>query len=135
MNLPWVQHWLDLFNDVPEMMKFYQPDVHFEDPTWGLDFVGVEKVDAFFAAFSKPGAGHHTFTAHRYIGDEKAGALDWTWYADFEGDFLGYPAAGKHIEMPGVTLFTFKDDLIQTQLDLWDTGPAYRALGVAKPLA
>lgn len=134
MNLTWAQNWLDLFNDVDEMMKLYQPDVKFDDPTWGVSFDSVEGVRTFFSGFSAPDAGHHTFKAHRWVGNEDGGALDWIWSADFEGDFLGYPAAGRHLELPGMTIFSFRDGKISYQQDVWDSGRAYREFGITKPL-
>ncbi len=131
MNLAWSQSWLDEFTNVDAMMDFYNETVDFEDLTLGLVFTHRDEVRTFFATFGLPGAGRHSFTAHRYIGTENEGTIDWTWHADHEGDFMGHPAAGKHTEIRGVSVMTFSGGKIRSQFDLWDSGAGYKQLGVA----
>ena len=128
MNLQWSQAFLNEFTNVDAMMNYYNELVDFEDSTLGLSFANREEVRTFFAGFSVPGAGKHSFTTHRYIGNENEGTIDWTWYADHDADFLGHPAGGKHTEIRGVSVLTFKNGKIASQLDLWDSGSAYKQI-------
>lgn len=130
MNMEWARTWLGNFTRLDEMMKFYRDDVQFEDVTLELNCRSSAEVRAFFASFGEPNAGKHSFIANRYVGTAEGGAVEWTWVSDHERDFLGHPAAGKHTEVHGVSLLTFVNGKIATQLDLWDSGAAYKQLGV-----
>lgn len=130
MNFDWAQRWLGSFGNLDQMMEMYADNVQFEDIIFGEKARSKAELRHFFDAFSAPTAGHHSFRADSYTGSSQGGAVEWTWFADHAGDFLGVSAAGKHTETRGVSVLTFENGLVVAQHDLWDAAAVYRQLGV-----
>jgi len=101
MNIDWARPWLESFGDLDRMMEMYAEDVQFEDIVFGEKARNRAELRHFFAGFSAPRNGKHSFRAGSYCGANTGGVVEWTWFSDHAGDFLGVPAAGKHTETRG----------------------------------
>lgn len=134
MNLAWAKEWMGSFSreGLDKVMGMYADDVQFEDVTFAHKVSSRAELKKFFGGFLQPGAGQHVFTATAFIGDRDGGAVEWTWRAKHEGDFLGAPAAGKETNVKGVSVLNFKNGKISSQHDYWDAGTVLRQLGALK---
>ena len=130
MNLAWAKDWMGSFNaaGMEKALGMYADNVQFEDITFAHKANGIAELRTFFAAFVAPGAGEHVFTANAYTGNADSGAVEWTWQAKHESDFLGVPARGKQTSVKGVSVLTFKSGKITSQHDYWDAHTALQQL-------
>jgi len=132
MNFDWAKHWLGSFGDLDRMMEMYADDVKFEDIIFGEEANNRTELRRFFDGFSAPNAGTHRFRADSYSGGNTGGAVEWTWFCEHGGDFLGLPAKGRKTETRGVSVLSFSDGKIVAQHDLWDAAAIFKQLGVVK---
>jgi hypothetical protein len=58
----------------------------------------------------------------------------WAMRGTHEGDFLGVPASGRSIDVPGMTMFTLRDGRISNANLYLDAGMLLRQLGVMPPV-
>ena len=138
MNLEWEQRWLEQFNGQPEaLMRNYTDRFEYEDMNLGVKIDNDKpRLTRLFKTFenSDPAASKHYFNAARYHGDERGGALEWTWEIQHNGDFLGMPAKGKTTKVRGITIHAFDEDgKIILERSLWDTAELMRQLGQPAP--
>ena len=132
MNFDWAKRWLASFDNQDQMMEMYADNVQFEDINFGVKARSKAELRRFFDSFSAPNAGKHLFRPDSYTGNSEGGAVQWTWIADHEGEFLGIPAAGKHTETRGMSVLRFVNGKVVEQHDLWDAVAIYKQLGAVK---
>jgi|SRR5690554_234286 steroid delta-isomerase-like uncharacterized protein len=137
MNLEWEQNWLELFDgELDVLMDNYPEQFEYEDMNLGVRIVDDKpKLRQLFRTFENrdPNASLHYFNATRYHGDERGGALEWTWEIQHRTDFLGLPAAGKVTRVRGITIHAFRDNKIILERSLWDTAGLLQQLGLPAP--
>jgi steroid delta-isomerase-like uncharacterized protein len=120
MNSEWAQAWCDAMSsgDADRALKLYAPMATFEDVPFRVAASG-DDVDGVMRSFV--GSGTNSFTFASYSGDAHGGALEWTWRANHEQDFLDTPAAGRSTEVRVVTVMSLDDEgLITRHCDYWD---------------
>lgn len=137
MNLEWEQNWLELFNgELEVLMENYTDVFEYEDMNLGVRIVNDKpKLRQLFKTFENrdPDASRHYFSATRYHGDERGGALEWAWEIQHRTDFLGLPAAGKVTRVQGITIHEFREGKIILERSLWDTASLLQQLGMPAP--
>jgi steroid delta-isomerase-like uncharacterized protein len=124
MNTDWAKKWMGDFsrNGLGRAMAMYAENVQFEDLTLRHKSTSKADLQKFLASFFEAGAGDNRFIVSAFSGDSRGGAVEWTWRAKHEADFMGFPAAGKRTEVKGVSILTFADGKITSQRDYWDSG-------------
>ena len=130
MNLAWAKEWMGSFSaaGLEKALGMYAEDVQFEDVTFAHKANGKADLRKFFSGFVAPGAGEHVFTPTAYCGNADGGAVEWTWRAKHESEFLGTPAKGKQTTVKGVSILTFKNGKIASQHDYWDANTVLQQL-------
>lgn len=122
MDTAWSGEWLRRFSaaDPTALLDLYTDDASFEDVTLGQRISGKSELAAFFGAFMNRAERTNRFTLLRYVGDPTSGAIEWSWEARHEGDFLGQPARGKTTSVRGVSVLEFDGGKVHQQRDYWD---------------
>jgi steroid delta-isomerase-like uncharacterized protein len=135
MNLEWAKGWLTEFTPAgieKTIASMYPTDaVDFEDVPLAHKASTAEGLKAFFTKFAS-GKSRHRFVVTNYAGDEKSGAMEWTWTADHEEDFLGVPAKGKQTVCRGISWVKLENGKIVAERDYWDLATIFRQLGALK---
>lgn len=62
-------------------------------------------------------------------------ACEWSLEGTHDGPFLGVPATGRHVWLPGNTMFTIGDDGIEEMAIYVDSGRLWRQIGLMPPLS
>ena len=127
----WAKGWLTEFT--PEGIQktldaMYAEKCDFEDVPLAAKASTAKGVGEFFTKFAK-GKTKHRFVVTKYVGDEKAGAMEWVWYADHGEDILGVAATGKKTEVRGISYVRMENGRIVEERDYWDLGTILRQLG------
>jgi steroid delta-isomerase-like uncharacterized protein len=91
----------------------------------------AKQVGEFFRSFAT-GKTRHRFVVTGYFGDDRSGAMEWTWHADHVEDILGVPANGKKTEVRGISSVRLENDRIVEERDYWDSATLLRQLGAPK---
>ncbi len=133
----WAKGWLVEFTPAgiqKTMDEMYAPNVDFEDVVIGHKTNTAKGVGEFFASFAS-GQTKHRFVVTKYAGDEKGGAMEWTWYADHVDDILGVSANGKKTEVRGISYVRIEDGRIVEERDYWDCATLLKQLGALKAAA
>lgn len=137
MNRGWAERWLSLFaGQTDTLIGLYADRFDFEDVNLGVRIVDdKEALRGFFRNFASPETdqAYNRFEVDDYLGDDRFCAVQWTWRAKHEGDFLGIPAAGIETETRGMTVLGFRDGRIVTERAVWDVLPILRRLGAVAP--
>src|SRR5215470_19301474 len=96
MNLQWAKRWLQEFTPegIAKTMSMYAEEVDFEDVTLGHRESTAAGIQKFFTGFSK-GPSQHRFEVTHWAGDDKGGAMEWTWHSKHETEIFGVQAKGK----------------------------------------
>ncbi len=130
MNLEWAKQWLRDFTPagIEETMPMYAKEVDFEDVTLDHKESTSDGVQTFLTSFTKSGS-HHRFVVTSWVGDERGGAMEWTWYCNHEADILGVPAKGKQTIVRGISYIGLRDGKIVVERDYWDCATLLRQLG------
>ena len=134
MNLEWAKQWLPDFMPAgieKTMRAMYASDVDFEDVVIGHKASTPAGIAAFFNQFAS-GKTKHKFVVTNYAGDSSGGAMEWTWTADHEDDFLGISCKGKQTVVRGISYLRLRDGKIVAERDYWDLATVLKQLGALK---
>jgi steroid delta-isomerase-like uncharacterized protein len=99
-----------------------------EDPLFGRPFVGKEAIAARKRAEMVGMAGVTLEVANRYASGDQVVA-EWTVRGTHQGDFMGFPATRRTIEVHGVTVVTRRNGKITRESLYYDVDDVYRQLG------
>jgi steroid delta-isomerase-like uncharacterized protein len=127
----WAKGWLTEFTPAgiqKTLDAMYADKVDFEDVVIGHKAGTAKGIGEFFTSFTT-GKTKHRFVVSKYAGDEKSGAIEWTWYADHVDDILGVPANGKKSEVRGISYVRLENGRIVEERDYWDCATLLRQLG------
>ena len=127
----WAKGWLVDFTPAgiqKTLETMYADKVDFEDVVVPHKASTAKGIGEFFGPFAS-GNTKHRFVVTKYAGDEKSGAMEWTWYADHVDDFLGVPAKGKKTEVRGISYLRLENGRIVEERDYWDLATLLRQLG------
>jgi steroid delta-isomerase-like uncharacterized protein len=127
----WAKGWLVEFTPAgiqKTLDQMYAERVDFEDVVIGHKASSAKGVGDFFTSFTT-GKTRHRFVVTRYFGDERSGAIEWTWYADHVEDILGVAANGKKTEVRGISSVRIENARIVEERDYWDAATLLRQLG------
>ena len=132
MNDAWATDWLRRFSssEPTSLLDLYGEGARFEDITLSQRVQGKRKLHVFFADFMNPADRQNSFTLVGYVGDGGGGAIEWTWTARHNADFLNVPARGKETSVRGVSVIRFEGGKIVDQRDYWDARTLVQQLGV-----
>ncbi|MFD9127984.1 ester cyclase [Kitasatospora sp. NPDC059571] len=72
------------------------------------------------------------FTVESQVADGDEVATRWSWTGMHRGEFMGLPATDKKVEMTGMTVFRFKDGMVQEGWWQWDRMSMMRQLGLLR---
>ena len=128
----WAKGWLTEFTPSgiqKTLDSMYADKVDFEDVVLAAKATTPKGVGEFFGAFAS-GKTKHRFVVTKWAGDEKSGAMEWTWYADHVDDFLGAPVNGKKTEVRGISYIRVENGRIVEERDYWDLATLLRQLGL-----
>ena len=131
----WAKGWLSEFTPAgiqKTLDTMYADKVSFEDVVVPHKASTAKGIGEFFTSFAS-GNTKHRFVVTNYAGDEKSGAMEWTWYADHVDDIFGAPAKGKKTEVRGISYLRLENGRIVEERDYWDCATLLRQLGVLKP--
>lgn len=133
MNLQWAKGWLTEFTPagIEKTMSMYANEVDYEDVTLGHKESTAAGVQKFLTNFTQSGS-QHRFVVTNWAGDEKGGAMEWTWYCEHEADILGVPAKGKQTTVRGICYIGLRAGKIITERAYWDCATLLRQLGALK---
>ena len=122
---------IDAFNahDPEGFAALYTPDVVFRDiatavPAHGRPVVRAW-VETYFRAF-------HDARMEARVAACDGDVLVYEWHATgtHDGDFMGFPATGRHIEVDGCSIARVGDDgLVQVETNYWDVAGMLQQMG------
>jgi steroid delta-isomerase-like uncharacterized protein len=127
----WAKGWLSDFTPAgiqKTIDTMYADKVRFEDVVIGHKASTSKGIGEFFSSFAS-GKTKHRFVVTNYAGDERSGAMEWTWYADHVDDIMGVAANGKKTEVRGISYIRLENDRIVEERDYWDAATLMRQLG------
>lgn len=127
----WAKDWLVEFTPAGirrTLDQMYADRVDFEDVVVGHRAGTAQGVGDFFASFAA-GKTRHRFVVTGYFGDERSGAIEWTWHAEHVDDIFGVVANGKKTEVRGLSSVRLEDGRIVEERDYWDRATLLRQLG------
>jgi steroid delta-isomerase-like uncharacterized protein len=127
MNLQWAKGWLREFTPegIAKTMSMYADQVDFEDVTLGHKESTSAGIQKFFTGFAR-GPSEHRFEVTYWAGDNKGGAMEWTWHSKHETDIFGVQAKGKQTTVRGISYLELRDGKIVVERDYWDCATLLR---------
>ncbi|GAA4789895.1 hypothetical protein GCM10023200_25830 [Actinomycetospora chlora] len=116
--------------DLAGYLKVYDNDIRLHGYTpEPLDRAGVQAFyEGIFAAF--PG---NKLELHEVFGSGDRLTCRFTLTGNHEGDFMGIPATGTSIALPGITILHFRDGAIVERWSCSDMLGLFVQLGVVPP--
>jgi steroid delta-isomerase-like uncharacterized protein len=120
--------WTD--GNIEEIMSYYSDDVV-------INLLGVPALlegkkavtDNFVVPFTNGFPGNHHIMQN-YIHHENQVVIEWMFTAIHKGEFLGVPASGREINLPGCSVYTLGNGKI-TRGELYFNGPTlFKQMGV-----
>ncbi len=134
MNMDFAERLLANFNyeGKEKTLEMFTDDAVFEDATFGFRMEGREQLIALFDDFFDPSKMEHEFKALSYKGDDKGGAIEWSWVLRSKADFMGVPTNGQALNGRGTAVITLRDGKITSFHDYWDAAGILRQLGAIK---
>ena len=115
--------------DVDEVLRWYDPDIHWHDVAMeevhrGTGEVG-RQLATLFSAFPDL-----SFTVGRRIAKGDLVAEEWTLRGTHRGEFLGIPATGRSVNIQGMSMVEMRDGRFLTDCFYFDGAGAMRQLGL-----
>jgi steroid delta-isomerase-like uncharacterized protein len=135
MNIEWAQRWTQALTAMQkgEMSRFYVQDLSFEDVALSHRVDSFESLWEWYStAFG--GDGENLFELRRWVGDERGGAIEWTWIAQHGADLSGLPLKGKSTRIEGVSVVELRDGRIAIERDFWSLATLLQQVGALPEL-
>ncbi len=120
---------LDNFNyeGQDKALAMFTDDGVFEDFTIGFRMEGKEQLTSLFRGFFDPNQMKHKFNALSYKGNEKGGAIEYTWEMQTK-EFMGVQTNGQLVNLRGTMVITLKEGKITSLIDYYDATSQIRKL-------
>lgn len=126
------QFWHDFAtNDLSDegFFRHYTEDVLYQD---SLDTaIGKDQIREFWEVFNN-GIKQWTCVRHQTVVDSEGFSYDWTLRGYIDETVGPLPGTGQEIEMRGITIGTFRDGLVATNLDNWDLTTLLHQVGATE---
>jgi len=110
------------------MLEDYADDAVVEDPLFAMPIVGKAAIAQRKLAEMNSMAGATIEIVHRFAHGNQVVA-EWIVRGKHEGDFLGFAATGRQIEVHGMTVVTRENGKIMKESLFYDVADLHRQLG------
>lgn len=107
--------------------ELFAADYLMHDPAWPLEVRGPEGFAQWAGAMLEPFFSDSHISADLVAEGDKV-AVRWTWTGTHVGEFMGIPATGRQITVPGISIHRFADGQF---VESW---ASYDALGMMQQL-
>ncbi len=121
-------------HDIPGVLAFYDENITWINIALEETYTGKEQVRAFLAQLfdAFPDL---TFEVTYKIARGNNVAEQWIIRGTHRGSFIGVPATGRRVEIPGMSMVELRDGKFLSDHFYFDSGIALRQMGLLPPLA
>jgi steroid delta-isomerase-like uncharacterized protein len=116
-------------HDAGTVARCCAADARLRDVALSEQMIGTDQIAALFARYltALPDASIHI---ERLVGEGHTVVVEWIVTGTHKGLLMGIPPTGKMVTFTGVSIISYRGDLISCAMTIWDFAGVLRQIGL-----